>query len=64
MQFKRAERQNRESLSKTEIKLFLSKIKDAKYDEIRQDVYLLYYFGFSNNFRGPFFMSEMRNILK
>ena len=45
IQFKRAERQNRESLSKTEIKSFLSKIKDAKYDEIRQGAYLLYYFG-------------------
>ena len=45
IQFKRAERQNRESLSKTEIKAFLSKIKDAKYNEIRQGAYLLYYFG-------------------
>ena len=45
IQFKRAERQNRESLSKNEIKAFLSKIKDSKYDEIRQGAYILYYFG-------------------
>ncbi len=45
IQFKRAERQNRESLSNTEVKAFLSKIKDAKYDEIRQGAHLLYYFG-------------------
>ena len=45
IQFKRAERQTREALSKTEIKSFLNKIKDAKYDEIRQGAYLLYYFG-------------------
>lgn len=45
IQFKRAERQNRESLSKNEIKAFLTKIKDAKYDEIRQGAYILYYFG-------------------
>ena len=45
IQFKRAERQTREALSKTEIKSFLNKIKDAKYDEIRQGAYILYYFG-------------------
>ena len=45
IQFKRAERQNREALSINEIKAFLSKIKDAKYDEIRQGAYILYYFG-------------------
>ena len=45
IQFKRAERQNREALSKEEIKAFLRDIKDAKYDEIRQGAYILYYFG-------------------
>ena len=45
IQFKRAERVNRESLSKTEIKAFLKRVKDKKYDEIRQGAYLLYYFG-------------------
>ena len=47
IQFKRAERQNRECLSKEEIKSFLRKIKDFKYDEIRQGAYILYYFGLS-----------------
>ena len=45
IQFKRAERQNRESLSKAEIKAFLKDIKGPKYDEIRQGAYILYYFG-------------------
>ena len=45
IQFKRAERQNRECLSKEEIKSFLRKIKNVKYDEIRQGAYILYYFG-------------------
>lgn len=45
IQFKRAERQNRECLSKDEIKAFLRRIKEAKYDEIRQGAYILYYFG-------------------
>ena len=45
IQFKRAERQNRESLSNEEVKDFLKQIKDKKYDEIRQGAYLLYYFG-------------------
>lgn len=45
IQFKRAERQNREALSKTEVKAFLKDIKDAKYDAIRQGAYILYYFG-------------------
>lgn len=45
IQFKRAERKNRECLSKEEIKTFLRRIKDAKYDEIRQGAYILYYFG-------------------
>ena len=45
IKFKRAERQNRESLSEDEITAFLEHIKDAKYDEIRQGAYILYYFG-------------------
>lgn len=45
IKFKRAERQNRECLSEEEIKTFLKRIKDAKYDEIRQGAYILYYFG-------------------
>ncbi len=45
IQFKRAERQNRESLSKTEIKAFLKRVKEAKYDSIRQFAYILYFFG-------------------
>lgn len=45
IKFKRAERQNRESLSEDEITAFLERIKDAKYDEIRQGAYILYYFG-------------------
>lgn len=45
IKFKRAERQNRECLSEEEIKAFFKRIKDAKYDEIRQGAYILYYFG-------------------
>ena len=45
IQFKRAERQNRESLSKMEIKAFLERVKDTKYDSIRQFAYVLYFFG-------------------
>ena len=45
IKFKRAERQNRDSLSEDEIKTFLERIKDSKYDEIRQGAYILYYFG-------------------
>ena len=45
IKFKRAERQNRESLSKTEIKAFLERVKDTKYDSIRQFAYVLYFFG-------------------
>ena len=45
IKFKRAERQNRESLSEDEIKAFFERIKDAKFDEIRQGAYILYYFG-------------------
>lgn len=45
IKFKRAERQNREALSENEIKAFLRHIEDAKYNEIRQGAYILYYFG-------------------
>ena len=45
IKFKRAERQNRECLCEDEIKAFLERIKDSKYDEIRQGAYILYYFG-------------------
>lgn len=45
IQFKRAERQNRESLSNQEISAFLRRIKDKKYNDIRQFAYILYFFG-------------------
>jgi integrase len=45
IKFKRAERQNREALSEEEIKAFLKRIKDVKYDKIRQFAYILYFFG-------------------
>ena len=44
IKFKRAERQNR-ALSEDEIKAFLERIKEAKYDSIRQFAYILYFFG-------------------
>ena len=45
IKFKRADRQNRESLSNKEILAFLERIKEPKYDEIRQFAYILYFFG-------------------
>ena len=45
IKFKRAERQSRESLSNGEIVAFLERIKDSKYDNIRQFAYILYFFG-------------------
>ena len=45
IKFKRAERQNREALSEDEIIAFLGRIKDVKYDSIRQFAYTLYFFG-------------------
>ena len=45
IKFKRAERKNRENLTNDEIIAFLKDIKEAKYDEIRQGAYILYYFG-------------------
>ena len=43
--FKRAERQVRESLSTPEISKFLKRIKEPKYERIKQGVYILYFFG-------------------
>ena len=45
IKFKRAERQNRECLSEDEIKAFLERIKDVKFNDIRQFAYILYFFG-------------------
>lgn len=45
IKFKRAERQTRDALPKNEIISFLERIKQPKYDEIRQAMYLLYFFG-------------------
>ena len=45
IKFKRAERQTRDALPKKEIIAFLERIKQPKYDDIRQAVYLLYFFG-------------------
>ena len=45
IKFKRAERQTRDALPKKEIIAFLERIKQPKYDEIRQAIYLLYFFG-------------------
>ena len=43
--FIRAERENRDSLSREEISTFLKTIKEPKYDRIRQGAYLMYFFG-------------------
>ena len=45
IKFKRAERQTRDALPKKEIIAFLERIKQPKYDDIRQAMYLLYFFG-------------------
>ncbi len=45
IKFKRSERQTRGALSEDEIKAFLERIKEAKYDSIRQFAYVLYFFG-------------------
>ena len=45
IKFKRAERQTRDALPKKEIIAFLERIKQPKYNEIRQAMYLLYFFG-------------------
>lgn len=46
IKFKRAERQTRDALPKNEIIAFLERIKQPKYDEIRQAMYLLISLGF------------------
>ena len=43
--FKRAERKTRDALTTEQILAFLSRIKQPKYDAIRQQAYLLYFFG-------------------
>ena len=45
IKFKRAERQSRESLSENEVIEFLERIKDEKYNDLRQFAYTLYFFG-------------------
>ncbi len=45
IKFKRAERQNRDALQKEEIVEFLERVKLSKYENIRQAMYLLYFFG-------------------
>lgn len=45
IKFKHAERQNRECLSEDEIKTFLERIKEIKYNDVRQFAYTLYFFG-------------------
>ncbi len=43
--FRRAERQQRESLSVEEVLLFLQRVQSPRYDCIRQGAYLMYFFG-------------------
>lgn len=43
--FKRAERTSREALTEKQIKAFLERLKDVKFDEIRQCAYAIYFFG-------------------
>lgn len=43
--FKRAERKPRESLSEEQILAFFCKIKQEKYDAVRQSAYAMYFFG-------------------
>lgn len=43
--FKRAERTSREALTEKQIKTFLERLKDVKFDEIRQSAYAIYFFG-------------------
>lgn len=45
IKFKRAERESHEAFTKNEIANFFDKIKDAKYDRIRQASYILFFFG-------------------
>lgn len=43
--FKRAERQTRDSLPEKEIASFFDRIKEPKYERIKQGAYILYFFG-------------------
>ena len=43
--FKKAERQSKDALPTDEIITFFENVKDSKYDNIRQGLYLLYFFG-------------------
>jgi hypothetical protein len=45
IKFKRAERESHEAFTKSEIATFFNKIKDSKYDRIRQASYILFFFG-------------------
>lgn len=43
--FKRAERKNRDAMSEEQIEVFLQRIKEPRFDRIRQSAYILYFFG-------------------
>lgn len=43
--FRRAERKNRDSMTEEQIKIFLQRIKEPRFDRIRNCAYLLYFFG-------------------
>ena len=43
--FKRAERQNRDRMTNDQLGYFLRKIREPRYDRIRQTAYVLYFFG-------------------
>lgn len=43
--FERAERKNRDAMTEEQIKNFLQRIKEPKFDRIRQTAYMLYFFG-------------------
>ena len=45
IKFKRAERESHEAFTKNEIANFFNKIKETKYDRIRQASYILFFFG-------------------
>lgn len=43
--FKRAERRNRDAMTEEQIKVFLQRIKEPRFDRIRNSAYMLYFFG-------------------
>lgn len=43
--FKRAERKNRNAMTEEQIKVFLQRIKEPRFDRIRNSAYMLYFFG-------------------